>query len=329
MADTGITTRLTRRLGLTHPILSAPMAVAAGGALAAAVTRAGGLGLIGGGYGDAGWIEAERAAAGNETTGIGFITWRLEGRAELLEQALAHKPAALMLSFGDPAPYAPLVLAAGVPLIAQVQTLRDARHAADSGADIIVAQGAEAGGHGETRATMTLVPEVADMLAREHPQTLLLAAGGIADGRGLAAALMLGADGVLVGSRLWASAEALVPEGLHRAALAAGGDDTLRSSVPDIARGLDWPDRYDIRTLRNAYTERWARDPQGQRAAGPAEADRYTSAASTGDATIAPAVVGEATGLIHDIRPAAQIIADMAQQAAGLLSGGWRRDEDV
>lgn len=328
MADLPLTTRLTRRLGLTHPILSAPMAGAAGGALAAAVTRAGGLGLLGGGYGDADWIEAERAAAGNAAIGIGFITWRLAGRKDLLTQALAHKPAALMLSFGDPAPYAALVHDAGVPLIAQIQTLRDARHAAASGASILVAQGAEAGGHGQARATMTLVPEVADMLARDHPDTLLLAAGGIADGRGLAAALMLGADGVLIGSRLWASAEAQVPSGLHRAALAASGDDTLRSSVPDIARGLDWPDRYDIRTLRNAYTRRWAQDPEGQRAAmtaaGADEAARYAHAAQTGDTTIAPPVVGEAAGLIHDIRPAGQIITDIAQQATALLSGGWR-----
>lgn len=101
-----LATRLTERLGIAHPILSAPMALAGGGALAAAVTRAGGLGLIGGGYGDAGWIEQQFTAAGNTQVGCGFITWSMARKPELLTQALSHKPAALMLSFGDPRPFA-------------------------------------------------------------------------------------------------------------------------------------------------------------------------------------------------------------------------------
>lgn len=186
------------------------MAFAAGGRLAAAVTEAGGLGLIGGGYGNAEWIEREFTAAGNTRVGCGFITWSLARQPELLDRVLSHAPAALMLSFGDPAPFAPAIRRAGSVLICQVQTLPHARQALAAGAEIIVAQGTEAGGHGGSRATLTLTPEIADLLARESPDTLLVSAGGIADGRGLAAVLMLGADGVLVGSRLWASEEALV-----------------------------------------------------------------------------------------------------------------------
>ena len=100
-----------------------------------------------------------------------------------------------MLSFGTPTPFAPAVKAAGSKLICQVQNMEHARAAVDAGADIIVAQGAEAGGHGLSRSTFTLVPEVADYLTRAAPATVLVAAGGIADGRGLAAALMLGAEG--------------------------------------------------------------------------------------------------------------------------------------
>ena len=107
-----LVTRLTRRLGIEHPVLSAPMALAAGGALAAAVTRAGGLGLIGGGYGDGDWLEREFAQAGNTRTGCGFITWSLAKQPHLLTAALAHRPAALMLSFGDPAPFAAEIAAA-------------------------------------------------------------------------------------------------------------------------------------------------------------------------------------------------------------------------
>ena len=253
-----LATRLTERLGIAHPILSAPMALAGGGALAAAVTRAGGLGLIGGGYGDVEWIEQQFAAAGNTQVGCGFITWSMAKKPELLTQALAHNPAALMLSFGDPRPFATEIAAAGVPLICQCQTLAHVRDAIEAGATIIVAQGSEAGGHGATRATLPFVPEAVDLIARESPDTLLVAAGGIADGRGLAAALMLGADGVLAGTRFWASREAMVHERHHAVAVAATGDQTVRSSLPDIARQLDWPKPFDIRVSDNAFIAKWA-----------------------------------------------------------------------
>ncbi|MDJ0626920.1 MAG: nitronate monooxygenase [Rhodobacter sp.] len=320
-----IETRLTERFGLTHPILSAPMASAAGGRLAAAVTRAGGLGFIGGSYCDADWIAREFAEAGNEAVGCGFITWVLAKAPSLLDEVLARKPRAVFLSFGDPAPFVDRIATAGVPLICQVQTLRDARHAAGLGATVIVAQGAEAGGHGQARATMTLVPEVADWLAQAHPDTLLVAAGGIGDGRGLAAALMLGADGVLVGSRLWASEEALVPPAMHAAAVAATGDGTIQSKVMDVARRLDWPERYACRVLRNAFTDRWHDDPVGLQAAVEAEAPKWAAAFAAGDPQGANTFVGEVTGLIGGVAPAAEIVAGMVAGAEALLDGGWRR----
>ncbi len=320
-----IPTRLTDRFGLMVPILSAPMALAAGGRLAAAVTRAGGLGLIGGAYGDTSWIGTEFAAAGNASVGAGFITWALAERPEALGAVLAHQPRALMLSFGDPMPFAAEIAEAGVPLICQVQTLKDARRAVAAGAEVIVAQGAEAGGHGEARATMTLVPEVADMLAKDAPEVLCLAAGGIADGRGLAAALMLGADGVLIGSRFWASDEALVHPAMHRAAIEATGDDTIRSTVMDIARRLDWPERYTARVLQNAFTARWHGDIPGLLERADEEAARWRSAWQAGDTDVANTFVGEATGLIDTIEPAGEIVTRIAREAEDLLNGGWRR----
>jgi nitronate monooxygenase len=128
----------------------------------------------------------------------------------LLDLVLNHAPAAVMLSFGSPKPFASRIKDAGAKLICQIQCLEHAREAVLAGADVIVAQGAEAGGHGLNRATLTLVPEIASYRATAAPTTVLVAAGGIADGRGLAAALMLGAEGVLIGSRFWASTEALV-----------------------------------------------------------------------------------------------------------------------
>lgn len=252
-----LSTRLTRTLGLRHPILSAPMAFAGGGALAAAVSRAGGLGLIGGGYGDPAWLEEQFAAAAGERVGVGFITWSLRKSPSLLTDVLAHRPAAVMLSFGDPRPFAGEIRAAGARLVCQCQEMAHVMDAIEVGADVVVAQGAEAGGHGASRATLTFVPEVADHLARHAPQTLLLAAGGIGDGRGLAAALVLGADGVLVGTRLWAASEALVHERHHQAIVQTDGDGTLRTTVADIARQIPWPRGFTARIRRNAFTERW------------------------------------------------------------------------
>ncbi|RXV64652.1 oxidoreductase [Roseovarius sp. A46] len=314
-------TRLTDAFDLEHPIVSAPMAMAAGGRLAAAVSHAGGLGLIGGGYGDSDWIEGAFAEAGNTRVGCGFITWKMAENPAVLDQVLARDPAALCLSFGDPAPFAPRIHDAGVPLICQVQTLRDAQRAAECGARVIVAQGSEAGGHGERRGTITLVPEVADWLAGHAPDVLLLAAGGIADGRGLAAALMLGADGVLVGSRLWAAREAQVSDAMTDAAIAATGDETIRSTVMDAARGLRWPARYTARVLRNPVTERWHDDPEGLRADGEAQAE-WVAGWTEGDPARANTFVGEAAGLIHDRPPVADIITRMTAEAEALLRQG-------
>jgi nitronate monooxygenase len=314
-----LSTRFTERFALTHPVALAPMAGAAGGALAAAVARAGGLGLLGGGYGDAGWLAAEWDLAGDALIGVGFITWSLT--SAVLAAALARRPRAVMLSFGDPAPFAPAIHAAGVPLICQCQSLDHVRAALDAGACVIVAQGAEAGGHGHARGTMTLVPEVADHLAAHAPDTLLLAAGGIADGRGLAAALMLGADGALVGTRFWAAAEALVPPGFHAAAIAATGDATTRGAVPDAARLLDWPAPFSIRTLRSAFTDRWGGDPDALRAPGAANARAaWAAAQAAGDASEGSPVAGEAAGLIRGIAPAADITAAMVLRARACLS---------
>ena len=317
-------TRLTERLRIAHPVVLAPMGTAAGGALAAAVTRAGGLGLIGAGYGDADWLEREFAAAGDARVGCGFITWSLARRPELLQQVLRHSPAAIMLSFGSPLAFAPLVRSSGTPLICQVQMLAHVREAVEAQADIIVAQGAEAGGHGASRATLTLVPEIADYLACAAPDTLLLAAGGIADGRGLAAALMLGADGVLVGSRFWASEEALVPQSFKAAAVAAAGDDTIRTTVVDIVRKIDWPKPFTARVLKTGFTMQW--HGREQELAAPAvleqEMAHYLAAAARGDAENTGVLVGEAVALIREIQPAGAILRQIVREAEALLGQG-------
>jgi nitronate monooxygenase len=300
------------------------MAFAAGGRLAAAVSNAGGLGLIGGGYGDQVWLDGQFREAGNARIGCGFITWSLARQPHLLETVLAHNPAAVFLSFDDPSPFAGRIKETGAKLICQVQTRRYAERAIDCGADIVVAQGAEAGGHAGTRATMTLVPEIGDLIAARAPDILLCAAGGIADGRGLAAALMLGADGVLVGSRFWASEEALVHPNLQAAAIAATGDDTVQTSTTDIVRRRDWPSGFKIRVVRNEFTDRWHGREDELRASIDREAASFEGAMASGDARIGTPIVGEVAGLISSVEPAAAILERMVAEAEALLGGAGR-----
>ncbi len=316
-------TRLTELLGIEHPILSAPMGFVAGGRLAAAVSNAGALGLIGAGYGDAEWLKREFAAAGNTRVGCGFITWALAEKPALLDEVLAREPAAVMLSFGRVAPFAPRIKEAGIPLICQVQTLANAREAMDCGADVIVAQGGEAGGHGGSRATFTLVPEVADLIAKNGSKAVLVAAGGVADGRSLAAALMLGAEGVLLGSRFVASAEAATPSGFQSAIMNADGDSTVKTSSFDVVRRYDWPEKHQARGLKNPFTDKW----HGKEAA-LAEAstisvenERYWKAFYAGDPENSGVLIGEAAGLIHDVRSAGSIVEDIAREARAVIEG--------
>ena len=317
-----LSNRLTEALGIRHPIVSAPMAFAAGGGLAAAVTRGGGLGLIGGGYGNAQWLDEQFIAASDERVGIGFITWSLARSPELLKDALRRKPVAVMLSFGDPREFAAEIRASGAVLICQCQNLRHVRAAIEAKADIVVAQGSEAGGHGATtRGTFTLVPEVADVLVRESPDTMLLAAGGVADGRGLAAALVLGADGVLVGTRLCAAEESLVRP-LHRAALVdADGDSTVRTHVADIVVRLPWPKEFTARVQRNRFVERWHGHESELAQQAAVEAPRYLQAFADGDPDDTAVWFGEAAGLIGSVGSVASIIDQMVETASRLVSG--------
>lgn len=314
-------TRLTEFFGIEHPILSAPMALISGGRLAAAVTSSGGLGFIGGGYGDSDWLQREFGLADGKRVGCGFITWSLARKPELLDETLERQPATIMLSFGDLQPFAEHIHAAGVPLMAQVQTLDHARQALDAGAEILVAQGGEAGGHGMTvRSTFTLVPDVVDLAAERAPETLVLAAGGVADGRGLAAALVLGADGVLVGTRFWATPEALVSPRAHQRAVGASGDNTYRTRVYDVVRRLDWPPEYNERALSNPFVDGWHGNEAALLSSLPDAVSTFEAAVAAEDFDAAAILVGEAIGRIDSVRPAADIVVDMAAEADRILN---------
>ncbi len=315
-----ISTRLTGLLKIQHPILLAPMDQVADGKLAATVSRAGGFGIIGGGYGNEEWLARELDAAGDARIGVGFITWSMAKNPRLLDIALERKPAAIMLSFGDVRPHASKIKRAGALMICQVQTVEQAKDAVANGADMLVAQGAEGGGHGIARGTFALVPAVVDA-ARGVP---IAAAGGVADGRGLAAALMLGADGVLVGTRFYATREAFGAQGAKERIVAASGDSTIRSILFDIARRNVWPAPYTGRVLRNAFSEKWRGREAELMQHQAEEAARYDTARSAGDFETAAVIAGECVDMIDDIPPAAEVVERITKEASALLAGSNR-----
>ncbi len=311
-----LSTPFTELMSVEHPIALAPMGGSAGGALAAAVANGGGLGLVGGGRGGRKWLERELAIVTAQTVkpwGIGFLTWAIN--IDTIAWTLDQRPHAVMLSFGDPGPFAARVRAAGVPLIIQVTDLDEARRAVDVGADLIVAQGSEAGGHGGRRATLPFVPMVVDLAA----PTPVLAAGGIADGRGLAAVLALGAAAALIGTRFQASHEAIVPAEISKAIIDGRGEDTERTRVLDIARGSGWPAKYTARVLRNAYVDRW-RDREEELAHNREAHRAYGQAVDDNDIDAISIWCSEAIDLITEIDSAADLVRRLASDAAAALA---------
>jgi nitronate monooxygenase len=314
-----IHTALTRLFGIEHPIVLGPMGGVAGGRLAAAVSSAGGLGLVGGGYGDAEWLKRELAlvkGATDKPWGAGLITW--SASRDLVDLILGFKPHAFMLSFGDAGPYVDAIKRAGCKLILQIQTVAGAQAARALGADVIVAQGADGGGHGADRATLPLVPAVVDV-AGDVP---VVAAGGIADGRGLAAVLMLGAQGALLGTRFYASREALGDDNAKQRLAAASGDNTRRTTVFDVVRGYDWPRPFTGRALTNAFMTRWHGREAALMERVADERAAFQRAADQADYETKMVWASEAVDLITTIDGAGEQVQRIAREAERLLRTG-------
>ncbi|MFI6166735.1 NAD(P)H-dependent flavin oxidoreductase [Nocardia sp. NPDC051052] len=305
-------TALTELFALRHPIALAPMGGVAGGELTAAVSNAGGLGLIGAGGGDRAWLGPQLAIATTQAQapwGVGFLSWAVE--LDTLRWVLdEYRPSAVALSFGDPSPFVAAVREAGAKVLVQVTDLDEAKRARDVGADVIIAQGAEAGGHGGGRSTLTIVPAVVDLVS----PTPVLAAGGIADGRGLAAALTLGAAGALIGTRFEATHEALLAPEEAKAIVAATGDETARNRVYDIARRSPWPARYTARMLRNHFLDSW-QDREDELRTDTAAQQGYLDAVDQDDPAALAVWAGEAVDLISSIDYAADVLARITTEA--------------
>ncbi|WP_329408388.1 nitronate monooxygenase [Nocardia vinacea] len=308
-------TEFTDLFDIEHPVVLAPMGGVAGGALAAAVSEAGGLGLIGGGGGDEQLLDQECAlltARTEKPWGIGLLSWAID--LATVRRTVQRRPHAILLSFGDPTPFAGVIRESGIPLLVQVTTTDEAARALEAGADVLIAQGAEAGGHGGGRATLPFVPAVVDLAAG----TPVLAAGGIADGRGLAAALVLGAAGALIGTRFEATHESLLSAEEAKAIIDARGGDTERNRIVDIARESPWPAEYTARTLRNRFLDEWA-GRETELAADPLARQRYRATAEQGDLDCAPIWAGENVDLIGSLESAADLVRRISTDAEQVL----------
>jgi nitronate monooxygenase len=255
---------------------------------------------------------AERTA---KPWGVGFLSWAAD--PGVVASALAHQPPAVMLAFGDPRPFAGLVRDAGALLILQVTDLAEARQAVEAGADVIVAQGTEAGGHsgGNGRSTFAFVPVVADLAA----PTPVLAAGGIADGRGVAAAFALGAAGALIGTRFLATPEALCDPAVAKAIIDSSGEDTERSTILDVARGAPWPGRYPARALRHPFTAQWS-GREAELAGSEAARQAYREAIAAGTIPPVPVWASQAIDLVTDLMPAADLVRRLAAETEDALA---------
>jgi nitronate monooxygenase len=304
-----IRTRFTELFGLEHPVMSAPMAMHSGGTLAAAVSAAGGMGSFGGIHATEGpgWVGEQAALVRDRTDrpfAIGFITPFLVFSASHFEAALEARPDAIALSFADPGEWARRVKDAGIRLICQAQTFDDAELAVTAGADVLVAQGTEAGGH---TGTMSLLPLLAG-IAERYPEVTLLAAGGIASGRTLAAALLAGADGAWLGTAFVAAHEAVeVGDDYKAAIVASDGGDTVFTRAYDIASGAPWPSAIGARVRRDAFTEEWAERE--------ADLRQHRDSITPGS----PVYFGQSARFIDAIRPAGDVVRLVSAEAERIL----------
>ena len=307
-------------LQIEHPIALGGMGSIYAPDLVAAVSNAGGLGAMGCHYLRPEQVRAGAAAVralSNKPFALNFLVFDIDEDA--FAEALALHPAVVALAWPrrdqDLKPYIDKAHRAGAKVTFMVSGVPDAVRAREASADVIIAQGTEGGGHVGWQTTMTLVPMVVDAVA----PIPVLAAGGIADGRGLAAALSLGADGVLLGTRFLASRESPLHPNFKQAILDSDGHDTLLSEIPDVAAGIVWPGAMS-RSRRNRFIERWAGREWALRQ-GRAEAHAALQAArKNGDPQEAVLSMGQDAGLIREILPAAEIVDRIAREAERILS---------
>lgn len=326
---TTLETPLTQLLGLRVPVVQAPMGGVDGPELAAAVIEAGGLGMLGLSWTPVEQIEDRIGRTRDLAAGPLGANLVLQGDQHArLVACLEAGVEVVSFFWGDPEPYLPLLKAAEVKTMLTVGSAFEARRAVDQGIDVVVAQGFEAGGHvwGQV-GTMALVPAVADAVQGRAP---VVAAGGIADGRGLAAALMLGASGVWLGTRFVASKEARAHPGYQGAIIGAPETDTLHTELFD-GRWPNAPHRVLVSPMTRAWQDagcpaRGRRPGEGEVIGSLPDGDpihRYDApppfAGMTGDWQACALYAGQSAGLVYEILPAGEIVRRIAEEARAVI----------
>jgi nitronate monooxygenase len=315
---TTIATALTELLHLRAPIVNAPMTPAAGGELARAVGDGGGFGMLG--FDEDESEEDIRAQIailrrdGDRDFGIGLAAWVIESRPQLLDMAIAARPKLISISFGDPSPYVAKIKAAGIVASSMVQSRAWARTALDAGADVLVAQGTEAGGHTGSVGTLPLLQIVLDLTDKP-----VLAAGGIATGRGIAAVLAAGAAGAWIGTPFLVARESRSPKTAQERILASDETQTIKTHVYDRLQGKPWPDEFAGRALANPFAARWD-GREDELMSTPQAVAEFKEAKAARDYTRAHIYAGQSVGLVDTVEGAAAIVERLADAAAQRLA---------
>jgi nitronate monooxygenase len=319
-----LTTELTQRLGIQHPIIQAGMGNGAGWELAAAVSNAGALGTIGTiprtPDETRAEIDATRVAT-DQPFAVNVVTFDWAPFAnEVLAAVIDARPPVVTLSFGDAASKAAACRAAGLTTVVQVQDLLGLQEAVESGADAIVVQGNEAGGHTGRRGTLSFVAQALD-LVRDVP---IVAAGGIGGGRGLAAALAMGCAGAVMGTRFKASHEYVDEVSAKEGIVRSDGSDTVYDVIVDIALGGRWPNGVTGRVLHNAFVDEWS-GREDELEAKVAQYDQFGFAMELAAKGQHLNWAGESSGLVEAVLPAAEIVERTVREAADLLARAGAR----
>lgn len=309
-------TQLCKVLKITEPVVQAPMGGVTNSALVAAVSNAGGLGILACGWRSADQIRRslrEIRALTDRPFGVNFVLHMAD--EAIFQICLDDRVPVFSFFRGDPGPATARAHAIGAKVVHQVTTLAEAQQACAVGVDVLVAQGCEAGGHMGPMPLWTLLPEVV-RIAGHRPA---LAAGGIVDGKGLVAALAYGAAGVLMGTRFLASTESPATADHKQAILNAGIGDTIPTLVWDILWGEDWPGGIRTQSLRNRVTDRWDGREADLRAGIDAARADFAAAEALQDATLIPLLAGVGAARIHQIMPAADIVRNVVREAEEIL----------
>ena len=314
-----IHTRICDLLGVRHPIVLGGMGTATTAPLVAAVSNAGAFGTLGTSAFNTATLETEIASIRERTDkpfGVNHLLFQI--KEDMFTVTLRARPTVAAFAWArkdqNLREYFQRAHGAGCKVMYMANEVPEALRAAEAGADVLVAQGTEAGGHVGWMAALPLVP----MMVKAVAPLPVLSAGGIADGRGLAASLALGADGVLLGTRFMATPEAPIHANYKQVIVKSDGHDTVLTEIPDLATQRVWPGAMS-RAQRNQFIERWSGREWALRQNAQEVGKQVAAARAAGDINNASLSFGQDAGLIDSIKTVKEVVQDIVAEAEGII----------